>query len=400
MFRPIRLQHVSIKHRPLVSTFCTSNRRPLLFGPGPANPYPRTLLAMSRDTLGHLHPSFIPVMNSVKKELQRVFQTSNKVTFPLSATGSGAMEASLVNLLEPGESVAIVCHGYWGDRITNMALRQNLKPIRIEGPWGKVIPVDKIAKIIKQQKPHALFVVHGESSTGICQPLHELKDICGDTLLIADTVVTLGGMPVFTDKWRLDVVYSGSQKCLSCTPGLSLISFSERAMDKIRKRKTAISSFYFDVLELHKYWGDDKIYHHTAAINNIYALDETLKHINTVGLPTMWCQHKDVAEYFYQQLNLLKLQPLVPNVKDRLLPLTTVRIPDGINGKAVQRDLVNNHGIEIAGGLGQLAGKVWRIGFMGSNATRENVDIFMEAFGDVLNKHGFNNNYINDRMCI
>jgi alanine-glyoxylate transaminase/serine-glyoxylate transaminase/serine-pyruvate transaminase len=296
------------------------------------------------------------------------------------------MEATIVNLLEPGETVLIACNGYWGDRLTNVAERQGVKIHRVEGEWGAAIPPETLIKEIEAIKPTAVFVTHGESSTGVCQPLDGIGEVCrkNNSLFIVDSVVTLAGMPLFTDDWKIDVVYSGAQKCLSCPPGVSPISFGPRAIEKISSRKTPVASFYLDALELGKYWGQERVYHHTGSINSVYALREALAIVSEKGLENSWDQHSKVAAALYQGLEDLGLELLVKNPKERLLPLTTVKIPAGVDGKAVQSELMTKYNLEIAGGLGQLAGKVWRIGLMGHNARLENVALVLSALKAVL----------------
>jgi len=291
-----------------------------------------------------------------------------------------------VNVLEAGETLLIACNGYWGDRMSNVATRQGIKVHRVEGEWGQVIPVEKIEQEIQKLIPAAVFITHGESSTGVCQPFLPLGDICrkNNSLLIVDAVVTLGGMPFFADEWKVDVVYTGAQKCLSCPPGVSPISFGERAIAKVKARKTPVESFYLDILELGKYWGEERVYHHTGSINAVYALREALILLSEKGLEESWKQHAEVSNALYSGLEKIGLECLVSKHEDRLFPVTTVKIPEGIDGKAVQAHLMKHYNIEIAGGLGKLAGKVWRIGLMGHNARIENVQLVLSTLKDTL----------------
>eukprot|EP01103_Thecamoeba_quadrilineata_P003389 TRINITY_DN13179_c0_g1_i1.p1 TRINITY_DN13179_c0_g1~~TRINITY_DN13179_c0_g1_i1.p1 ORF type:complete len:397 (-),score=64.74 TRINITY_DN13179_c0_g1_i1:68-1258(-) len=360
----------------------------LLLGPGPSNPPPRVLAAMSLNTVGHLHPSYLRVMDEVQSLLRYAFQTDNKTTYAIAGSGAACMEATIVNLLEPGETVLVACNGYWGDRLTNVAERLGVKVHRVEGEWGAAIAAEELIKEIERLKPNAVFVTHGESSTGVCQPLDGIGEVCqkNNSLFIVDTVVTLGGMPFFADDWKVDVVYSGAQKCLSCPPGVSPISFGSRAVEKISSRKTPVASFYLDSLELSKYWGQERVYHHTGSINSTYALRESLVLLSEKGLENSWAQHEKVANSLFKGLEDIGLELLVKNPKERLLPVTTVKIPKGVDGKSIQGFLMNNYNIEIAGGLGKLAGKVWRIGLMGHNARYENVELVLTALKAALSQ--------------
>jgi len=331
-------------------------------------------------------------MNETQELLRYAFQTENRVTFAITGSGACAMEATIVNLLEPGEKVLVGCNGYWGDRLSEVARRQGVEVERLEGVWGEAIPLPPLIERIHLLKPHAVFLTHGESSTGIYQPLDGVGQACRDTgaLLIVDTVVTLGGMPVLIDEWKIDAAYSGAQKCLSCPPGVSPFTFGERAMEKVRGRKKGVASFYMDVTLLEKYWlGDVRTYHHTASINSLYALRESLLLITETGLHNTWAQQAAVVKELYEGLEGLGLELLVKNPQHRLSPITTVRVPSGIDAKAVITYLLSNYNIEISGGLGQLAGQVWRIGIMGHNCRRENVLILLAALRAALLHFGY-----------
>jgi len=360
----------------------------LLLGPGPSNPSPRVLAAMGFNTVGHMNASFIRVMDEVQELLRYALQTDNKMTIGLTGSGAACMEATICNLLERGETVAVGCNGYWGDRLCAVASRQGVNTLRVEAPWGEVIPFETIVKTIEESKPQAIFLVHGESSTGVCQPLDKIGEVCrkNNCLLIVDTVVTLGGMAVFMDKWQVDAMYSGAQKCLGCPPGVSPISYGARAMEKIKTRKTPVQSFYLDMIELGKYWGDERIYHHTASINGVYALREALIQLSEEGLENSWKRHKDTAEVLWRGLEAMGLELLVKNPEQRLIPLTTIRVPKGIDAKAVQQYMMAHYNIEIAGGLGKLAGQVWRVGLMGYNSRVENVMVLLSTLQETL-KH-------------
>eukprot|EP01100_Stratorugosa_tubuloviscum_P006774 TRINITY_DN287_c3_g3_i1.p1 TRINITY_DN287_c3_g3~~TRINITY_DN287_c3_g3_i1.p1 ORF type:complete len:400 (+),score=152.64 TRINITY_DN287_c3_g3_i1:44-1243(+) len=352
----------------------------LLLGPGPSNPHPRILAAMGCNTVSHLHRSFVGIMDEVCSMLRFVFQTKNKFSICITGSGAAAMEATCVNLFRPGEVILVGCNGYWGYRYTDVAQRLGLKVIQIEKDWGEVFSFEELKLAVEQHKPAALFLTHGESSTGTYQPLEFVGKMCHENncLLIVDTVVTLAGMPVLTDEWEIDVVYSGAQKCLSCPPGVSPFTMNNRAIDKMLKCAAIsnASSFYLDLILIGKYWGcfeTDRIYHHTGSINNIYSIHEALRIVTEQGLLKLWKQHEETADLLYSELNQLGLELLVENKQNRLFPLTTVKVPEGLDAKLIQQHLLNNYNIEIAGGLGKLAGKIWRIGLMGYNAKKENV---------------------------
>ena len=363
----------------------------LMLGPGPSNVPPRVLAAMSINTIGHLHAPFVGAMDDVQTLLRYVMQTDNQLTLGVTGSGAACMEACIVNLLQPGQTLLVVCNGYWGNRCTDVARRQGVLVEQVVGEWGTAVDPALIAERVREVRPSALFVTHGESSTGVCQPLTGLGEACREVgaLLIVDAVVTLGGVPLMMDEWKIDAMYSGAQKCLSSPPGLSPLSFGERAMEVLRTRDTKVASFYLDMLEVGKYWGSERKYHHTGSINNVYALREGLRVVHEEGLQAAWDRHASLAETLYDGLEKLGLELLVKKPEDRLAPLTTVRIPEGVDGKAVQAYMMNTFHIEIAGGLGDLAGKIWRIGLMGHNCQPRNVKLVLTALEEALEVHGF-----------
>lgn len=357
----------------------------LLLGPGPSNPHPRVLQAMAMNEVGHLDPTFISLMNEVQELLRYVWQTDNQFTIPVSGTGSAAMEAALANTVEPGDVVLIGVNGVFGERLCDMASRYGADVRRMEKPWGEVFTVDEIRTGLEAHRPAIVGLVHAETSTGALQPMEEVGKLCRefDTLLLLDTVTSLGGVPVFLDKWLVDMAYSGSQKCLSCPPGIAPLTLGERAMRKLTSRKTKVANWYLDMTMVGKYWGPERTYHHTAPINMNYGLREALRLIAEEGLENRWKRHRDNAEMLWAGLEELGIGCHVAK-EYRLPSLTTAVIPEGIDGRAVSVSLLTNYNIEMAGGLGQLAGNVWRIGLMGFNSRQENVTLLLAALKNIL----------------
>lgn len=357
----------------------------LLLGPGPSNAHPRVLQALGMRQVGHLDPAFIELMNEVQELLRYAWQTDNKLTVPVSGTGSAAMEASIANTVEPGDVALIGVNGYFGHRLADMAERYGADVRCIEKPWGEVFDLDALRTAVEAYRPAVLGLVHAETSTGARQPLEGVGDLCRehDCLLLVDTVTSLGGVPLFLDEWQVDVAYSGSQKCLSCPPGLAPLTLGPRAVEKLQKRKGKVPNWYLDMTMVSKYWGSERTYHHTAPINMNYALREALRLVAEEGLGARWTRHQANAELFWEGLAEMGLACHVPR-EYRLSSLTTVRIPDGVDGKAVAGQLLRDYNIEIAAGLGELGGKVWRVGLMGFNSRTENVTLLLAALKDVL----------------
>ena len=346
----------------------------LLLGPGPSNAHPRILQALGMRQVGHLDPQFLALMNENQTLLRYVFQTDNRFTIPVSGTGSAAMEASFANFLEPGDGIVIGVNGYFGHRMVDMAERYRAEVHTIKKPWGEVFPIDELEAALREHRPAILALVHAETSTGACQPLAGVGELCRqyDCLLLVDTVTSLAGVPLLVDEWQIDIAYSGSQKCLNCPPGIAPLTFNDRASEKLMNRKGKVPNWYLDMTMLAKYWGNDRTYHHTAPINMNYALREALRLVAEEGLDERWQRHRENAELLWDGLGEIGLWCHV-DYEQRLPSLTTVRIPDGVDGKAVQQTLLNRYNVEIAGGLGELAGKVWRVGLMGYNSRPENV---------------------------
>jgi alanine-glyoxylate transaminase/serine-glyoxylate transaminase/serine-pyruvate transaminase len=358
----------------------------LLLGPGPSNAHPRVLEALSTPQVGHLDSYFIGLMDEIQELLRYGFQTSNQLTVPISGTGSAGMEACVANLVEPGDRVVVGCNGYFGGRIAEMASRQGGVVTRLTRPWGEVFERDELAASLAEHRPAVLGLVHAETSTGACQPLDGVAELCRehDCLLIADTVTSLGGLPVRVDEWGIDAAYSGTQKCLSCPPGLGPVTFGPRAVEKLTGRGTPVTSWYLDLSLLVAYWGGgQRTYHHTAPISMNYALREALRLVAEEGLDRRWRRHRETAEALWSGLEAMGLDCHVA-VEHRLPSLTTIGVPAGIDAGRVVKTLLTEHGIEIGGGLGELAGRVWRVGLMGYNSRRENVDRLLDALSQVL----------------
>ena len=359
----------------------------LLLGPGPSNAHPRVLQAISNRQVGHLDPSFIGVMNEIQEMLRYTWQTSNPFTLPVSGTGSAAMEATLANLVEPGDVVLVGLIGYFGERLVDMAGRYGADVRTVERPWGEVLSLDDIQAGLQEHKPAILALVHAETSTGALQPMDGIAELCRqhNCLLLIDTVTSLATAPIFLDEWGVDAAYSCSQKGLSCPPGASPFSLSERALAKLDRRQGKVPNWYLDMTTLANYWdGRTRSYHHTAPINSMYALREGLRLVVEEGLNERWARHQTNAELFWDGLKAIGLGCHVQNPANRIPALTTVRVPDGVDAKAVAGRLLNEYNIEVAGGFGQLGGKVWRVGLMGFNSRKENVTTLLAALKEIL----------------
>jgi len=360
------------------------NHRNLL-GPGPSNVHPAVLQALALPPVGHLDPQFIELMAAIQEQLRYVFQTENELTIPMSGTGSAGMEASLCNFIEPGDPVLICVNGYFGERLFEMAGRYGAVVQRLDKPWGEVFTVDEIATALDKQPARLVAVVHGETSTGALQPMDGIADVvhAQGGLLVMDCVTTLGGVPVKIDEWGVDVSYSGTQKCLSVPPGLAPLTVGPRARERLAARKTKVANWYLDLTLLGKYWGKERTYHHTAPINMNYALYEGLMLVREEGLEARWARHTANAERLWQGLEELGMHLVIPR-EHRLPSLTTVYIPQGAEDLLVRRKLLDDYRIEIAGGLGVFAGKIWRIGLMGYSSQIANVIMLLGALKEIL----------------
>ncbi|KAF3890774.1 MULTISPECIES: alanine--glyoxylate aminotransferase family protein [Nostocales] len=356
----------------------------LLLGPGPSNAHPAVLEAMNTSPLGHLDPAFLGLMDEIQSLLRYVWQTENPLTIAVSGTGTAAMEATIANTVEPGDVVLVGVMGYFGNRLVDMAGRYGADVRTIAKSWGQVFTLEELRSALETHRPSLLALVHAETSTGARQPLEGVGDLCREfgCLLLVDTVTSLGGVPIFLDEWGVDLAYSCSQKGLGCPPGASPFTMSPRAVEKLQKRPNKVANWYLDMTLLNKYWGQERVYHHTAPINLYYALREALRLVAEEGLENCWQRHQKNVEYLWERLENLGLTLHVER-EFRLPTLTTVRIPEGVDGKAIARQLLNEHNIEIGGGLGELAGKVWRVGLMGFNSRQESVDKFIDALEKV-----------------
>jgi alanine-glyoxylate transaminase/serine-glyoxylate transaminase/serine-pyruvate transaminase len=357
----------------------------LLLGPGPSNVPARVLATLSLPPVGHLDPYFLALMDEIQSLLRYAWQTENPFTIPVSGTGSAAMEATLANVVEPGDVVLVGIIGYFGYRLADMAGRYGAEVRKLVKPWGEVFSLAELREALETHRPAVLALVHAETSTGACQPMAEVGKLCReyDCLLLADTVTSLGCIPLFLDDWDIDLAYSCSQKGLGCPPGASPLSMSERAVEKMHHRRTPVANWYLDMSLLSRYWGSDRTYHHTAPINMNYGLREALRLVAEEGLEARWERHAKNARLLWDGLADLGLICHV-TAEFRLPTLTTVRIPEGVDGKDVTRRLLTEYNIEIGVGLGELAGKVWRIGLMGCNSRPENVLLLLEALAQVL----------------
>jgi alanine-glyoxylate transaminase/serine-glyoxylate transaminase/serine-pyruvate transaminase len=359
----------------------------ILLGPGPSMVHPRVLRAMAAPLVGHLDPYFLQLMDRIQNQLRYVFETENTLTIPVSGTGSAAMETAVANMVEPGDVVLVCINGYFGGRIAEMARRYGGEVRTIERPWGETFTPGEVEQALRGHPSKVVALVHAETSTGAEQPLEEIAKIvhAQGGLLIVDAVTSLGGLPVRVDEIGIDVCYSGSQKCLSCPPGLGPITLNDRAEEVLRERKTPVANWYLDLSMVQKYWGAERTYHHTAPITANYALYEGLRLVAEEGLENRWRRHRKNAELLWEGLKDLDLSLHVPP-EHRLPTLTTVRIPEGVDDLAIRQRLLNDYNIEISGGLGELKGRVWRIGLMGYSSRPENVLLFLSALERLLYK--------------
>ena len=359
-----------------------------LMGPGPSDVHPRILSALARPTIGHLDPLFVSMMDEVKSMLQYAFQTKNELTVPISAPGSAGMEACFVNLVEAGDKVIICQNGVFGGRMKENVERLGATAVMIEDEWGKAIDCNKVEEALKAN-PDAkiLAFVHAETSTGAQSDAKTLCELAQkhDCLTIVDAVTSLGGTELRVDDWGIDAIYSGTQKCLSCTPGISPVSFSKKATDVISSRKTKVTSWFLDMNLIMGYWGANakRAYHHTAPVNALYAFHESLVMLQDEGLENAWQRHATNHQAFRAGIEAMGLSFVVDEA-DRLPQLNSVTIPDGIDDAAVRSQLLSEFNLEIGAGLGALAGKVWRIGLMGHTCRAENIILCLSALEAVL----------------
>ncbi len=361
----------------------------MLMGPGPSDVPARVLQAMPSPTVGHLDPYFLSVMEETQTLLRQMFQTENRLTIPVSGTGSAGMEACFVNLVEPGDTVLVAVNGVFGTRMCDIVNRLGAHLVRVDAPWGRAIDAADVEQAARSHDVKLVAVVHAETSTGVLQPLDELAAIARDAgaLFLVDTVTSLGGVEVAVDRWGVDAVYSGTQKCLSCPPGLAPVSLGDRALAALDARRSPVVSWYLDMSMVREYWGAERKYHHTAPVNMIYALREALRLVAEEGLRARFARHLLNHRALVAGVEAMGLAMLVPE-SERLVTLNTIRIPEGAADVATRRALLSRYGIEIGGGLGSLAGAVWRVGIMGASSTERHVLTFLAALETVLREQG------------
>jgi alanine-glyoxylate transaminase/serine-glyoxylate transaminase/serine-pyruvate transaminase len=355
----------------------------LLLGPGPSNVPARVLEALSRPVIGHLDPAFLQILDEVQERLRRVFQTGNRVTLPISATGSAGMEACLVNLLEPGETALIAVQGVFGERMTSVVERCGARAVRVEAPMGEIVPSERLLEAVERVRPALVGLVHAETSTGVAQPIADVASAAREVgaLVVLDCVTSLSGMDVRIDDWGIDAAYSGTQKCLSAPPGLSPLTFGPRALERLERRATPVQSWYLDLSLIGRYFDSDRVYHHTAPVSMIYALHEALGAVLEEGLEQRFARHRRAHEALVSGLGALGFEMLV--TPEHRLPMLNAVVPPYDDEAAVRLRLLDEYGIEVGAGLGKLAGRIWRVGLMGENARPEVVRRLLDALEDL-----------------
>lgn len=362
----------------------------ILLGPGPSNVEARVLQAMMKPLLGYLDPVYLGCLDEIQRLMRSVFETNNRVTFSISGTGGAGMEACLANLIEDGDEVLICTNGFFGQRAAELAERWGGKGIRVDADWGQPLDMQRVRDAFRRSNARIVVMIHAETSTGMRQPIEELKSLrdVRDAILVVDSVTSLGAHPVGIDRNEIDVSYSCTQKGIGAPPGLSPVTFSERALEKIRARKERPRCWYLDLQLIDKYWSSDRVYHHTSPALMNYALREALEVILEEGLENRWDRHRRNSEAFVAGVEAMGLE-MLPAAQHRLWTLNAVRIPQGVDDAKVRMRLLNEHNIEIGAGFGALKGKIWRIGFMGSGSTRNNVILLLAALRRILQEEGF-----------
>lgn len=392
-FFPLQLPPKSAIMQPVLNELTMNTSAPLntskriLMGPGPSDAHPRVLKAMATPLIGHLDPEFITVMDEIKAMVQATFQTKNELTFVVSAPGSAGMETCLVNLLEPGDEAVICIHGVFGTRLADIAERCGATVHKVEAPWGQPIDPAQVKEVLGRCKPKLVAIVHAETSTGVMQPLEEISDMVHDAgaLLVVDAVTSYCGADINVDKLGIDAIYSGTQKCLSAPPGLSPVSFSNRAVEVLKNRKTKVQSWFLDLTLVMNYWsGQKRAYHHTAPVSAMFAMREALQIVLEEGLEARFERHRRNHLLLKEGLAGLGITFLVDE-QYRLPMLNSVNIPEGVDEAAVRSRLLNEYNIEIGAGLGPLAGKIWRIGLMGESSDANHVNMLVSALKEILN---------------
>ena len=359
----------------------------ILMGPGPSNVHPRVYKALNTNIVGHLDPIFLKIMDEIGELLRAIFKTQNRLTMPMSGTGSSGMEASFVNVIEPGDKAIICINGVFGERMADVASRCGANVVRVEKDWGKIVEPDSAIDVLKKHPDAKVFaIVQAETSTGAMQPLIEIGDYLKntETLFLVDAVTSLSGCDLRVDEWSIDICFSGTQKCISVPPGISPITFSEKAEQILSKRSTKVQSWYLDLNMIRKYWGSERVYHHTAPISMLFALREGLKIILEEGLENRFLRHEEVGKYLKQKLLELGFSPFAQE-NHRLPMLTSVIIPGGYDDDLCRKRLLDEFNIEIGVGLGKTKGEIWRIGLMGETCTKDNVDKLISALNNIAN---------------
>ncbi len=358
----------------------------VLMGPGPSDVHPRVLKAMATPLIGHLDPQFIQIMDEVKDMTRQLFQTGNQITSVISATGSAGMETCFVNLLEPGDTAMVCVSGVFGNRMCDIVERCGAKLIRVDTQWGTPVDPVKVKEALEKSSPKVVAIVHAETSTGVLQPLEEISKMAHDAgaLFLVDTVTSLGGTPVKADSWGIDSIYSGSQKCISAPPGLSPVSFSPKALEVMDSRKTKVQSWYLDMSMIRNYWaGAKRAYHHTGPISMIYSIHEALRIVLEEGLEKRFERHLRNHRILKDGLEALGFEFLVAP-EYRLPMLNAIRIPAGYDDALIRSRLLNEYDIEIGAGLGEFAGKVWRIGLMGESSNLNHINMLLSALKQIM----------------
>lgn len=357
----------------------------LLLGPGPSPVHPRVLQALAASTVGHLDTYYLALMNQMQDLLRRVFRTQNEMTLAISGTGSAGMETTVVNLIEPGDTMLVCINGVFGARMADVAARAGARVVKVERPWGEVFRPEDLKQALAQSKPKVIGIVMAETSTGAWQPIPEIAELAHNAgaLLLVDAVTSLGGVPVEVDAWGVDAIYSGTQKCLSCPPGLSPVSFGPRAMKAIQSRTHKVQSWYLDVSMLAQYWGTERVYHHTAPINMTYALYEALRLVLAEGLDS--CHARHLLNHRALKAGAAAIGIRYTAAEGHQLPmLNALAVPDGVDEARLRTDLLSRFNIEIGAGLGAFKGKVWRVGLMGHGSRANNVFTFLSALEQLL----------------
>jgi alanine-glyoxylate transaminase / serine-glyoxylate transaminase / serine-pyruvate transaminase len=361
-----------------------------LMGPGPLNIHPRVYQALTSPVIGHLDPAYLKVLDQVAELLRMVFRTKNRVTNAAPGTGTSGMESCVTNIIEPGDPVLVCVSGYFGDRMRQIVERQEAKVTLFEGEWGKPVDLERIEKVLKETRQKVIGLVHAETSTGVLQPMAELAALAKEhgTMILLDTVTSLGGVDVRIDEWGVDAAYSCSQKCIGCAAGLAPVTFSDRAVESVRRRKHPVRSWYLDISLLDKYWGTERVYHHTSSSTLNYGLLEALRLIEEEGLEERIRRHTLNHKALVAGVEAMGLEMLVAP-EYRLPSLNTVKIPAGVDDIKVRTYLLETYNLEIGGGLGALKGKVWRVGLMGYSSSAENLLFFISAIGQALALQGY-----------